>query len=174
MRNGGERKWVWGFLVDEACFWFGNFGFWGVSEEALPSTSIAAPVAPPPPTEERIEESSENDEQERASEEQVSRDPDDAEALRSLMEAKIKANKLDEVVQVLDRLIELEPEDLEWPLLKANIHSHNGELELTKSEFEAILEKDPLRVEAYHGLVMAASQSGEKLNGMVRRVEGRR
>ncbi|XP_024022819.1 protein SLOW GREEN 1, chloroplastic [Morus notabilis] len=140
----------------------------------LPSTSIAAPVAPPPPTEERIEESSENDEQERASEEQVSRDPDDAEALRSLMEAKIKANKLDEVVQVLDRLIELEPEDLEWPLLKANIHSHNGELELTKSEFEAILEKDPLRVEAYHGLVMAASQSGEKLNGMVRRVEGRR
>lgn len=34
MRYGGERKWVWGFLVDEACFWFGNFGFWRVSEEA--------------------------------------------------------------------------------------------------------------------------------------------
>lgn len=140
-------------------------------------SAIAA--SPPASTaEERVEESSSSstssenaDDQERLSEEQLSRDPDDVEALRSLMEAKIKANKLDEAVRVLDRLIEVEPEEYEWSLLKANIHSYSGELELARREFEAILEKDPLRVEAYHGLVMATSQSGENLKDVVKRVE---
>lgn len=141
---------------------------------------MSAIAAPPPAStaEERVEESSSSstssenaDDQERLSEELVSRDPDDVEALRSLMEAKIKANKLDEAVRVLDRLIEVEPEEYEWSLLKANIHSYSGELELGRREFEAILEKDPLRVEAYHGLVMATSQSGENLKDVVKRVE---
>ena len=110
--------------------------------------------------------------QERLIEEQLSRNPNDVEALRSLMEVRIKANKLQEAVQVLDRLIELEPDDNEWPVLRANIHSYMGELELAKYEFEEILKKDPLRVEAYHGLVMVASQSGEKnLKDMTKRVE---
>ncbi|XP_062117119.1 protein SLOW GREEN 1, chloroplastic-like [Humulus lupulus] len=131
----------------------------------------AAPIAAPSAVEESSEEAA-NDDQEKLIEEQLSRNPDDMEALRSLMEVRIKANKLQEAVQVLDRLIELEPDDNEWPVLKANIHSYMGELELAKYEFEEILKKDPLRVEAYHGLVMAASQSEDSnLEAMAKRVE---
>ena len=67
------------------------------------------------------------------------------------MEVRIKANKLQEAVQVLDRLIELEPDDNEWPVLRANIHSYMGELELAKYEFEDFLKKDPLRSFAIWG-----------------------
>ncbi|VVA33996.1 PREDICTED: SLOW GREEN 1 [Prunus dulcis] len=71
------------------------------------------------------------------------------------MEVRIKAHKLTEAIQVLDRLIELEPEEYEWQLLKANVHSYMGEFELATSEFKEILAKDPLLVEAYHGLLMS-------------------
>lgn len=137
-----------------------------------PNPAIAAPIAPATvePREETTEKSPAED-KERLVEEQLSRDPDDVEALRSLMELKIKAHKLNEAVQVLDRLIEIEPEDFEWRLLKANVHTYMGENELASSEFEEILSKDPLRVEAYHGLVMSAAQSEEKLKRVLKRVE---
>ncbi|XP_030493742.2 protein SLOW GREEN 1, chloroplastic [Cannabis sativa] len=131
----------------------------------------AVPIAAPSVVEESSKEAA-NDDQEKLIEEHLSSNPDDMEALRSLMEIRIKANKLQEAVQVLDRLIELEPDDNEWPVLKANIHSYMGELELAKYEFEDILKKDPLRVEAYHGLVMAASQSEDSnLDAVAKRVE---
>ncbi|KAM5560012.1 protein SLOW GREEN 1, chloroplastic [Rosa sericea] len=134
--------------------------------------AVAAPIAPA--TVEPGEETAGKlpyEDAERQIEEQLSRDPNDVEALRSLMEVKIKAHKLTEAVQVLDRLIEIEPEDYEWQLLKANVHTYLGENDLAASEFEDILAKDPLRVEAYHGLVMSASQSEEKLKLVLKRVE---
>ncbi|CAB4302318.1 unnamed protein product [Prunus armeniaca] len=72
------------------------------------------------------------------------------------MEVRIKAHKLMEAIQVLDHLIELELEDYEWQLLKDNVHSYMGEFELATSKFKEILAEVPLRVEAYHGLVMLA------------------
>lgn len=95
-------------------------------------------------------------------EEQLSQDPDDTEALKSLMELRIKARKFKEAIEVIDRLIEHEPQEFEWPLLKANIFSYIGEQELARKEFEEILEKDPLRVEAFHGLVMVSSEQSDE------------
>lgn len=83
------------------------------------------------------------------------------EELRSAMEAKIKANKLEEAVEIVNRLIELEPREWEWVVLRANLYSYLGEHEAAAAEFEEMLRRDPLRVEAYHGLVMAASESGD-------------
>uniref|UniRef100_A0A2N9HAH1 Uncharacterized protein n=1 Tax=Fagus sylvatica TaxID=28930 RepID=A0A2N9HAH1_FAGSY len=102
--------------------------------------SIAATTAPPPTVESTDTASS--------IEEQLSQDPDDTEALKSLMELRIKARKFKEAIEVIDRLIELEPQEFEWPLLKANIFSYIGEQELARKEFEEILEKDPLLEEA--------------------------
>lgn len=89
------------------------------------------------------------------------------------MEVRIKARKFREAILALDRLIELEPEEHEWPLLKANVHSYIGEQELARNEFEEILEKDPLRVEAYHGLVMVSSEKSDEnsLDDVSKRVE---
>lgn len=110
-------------------------------------------------------------EEERAIEEHLSQYGDDVETLRSLMEAKIKSRKLQEAIGILGRLIELEPEEREWPLLKANIYSYSGEFESAKRTFEEILDKDPLRVEAYHGLVMAASEAGDELKELLERIK---
>lgn len=102
-----------------------------------------------------------NEEREKKVEEFLASNPDDVEGLKSLMEAKIKNKKLGEAVEVLNRLIELEPDDGEWPLLRCHMYSYMGESEMAKSGFEEIIAKEPLRVEAFHGLVMAVSQ-GEK------------
>lgn len=86
------------------------------------------------------------------------------------MEVKIKSRNLPEAIDLIDRLIELEPEEKEWPILKANIFSHSGDSQSAKSAFEDIISKDPLRVEAYHGLAMAYSDSGDDLKPVEERI----
>ncbi|KFK36629.1 hypothetical protein AALP_AA4G149000 [Arabis alpina] len=138
-----------------------------VNLQIKPPPAIAAPVTVTP-TVESLDASFE--EEERSLEEFLVSNPKDVDSLRSLMEVKIKSRKLIEAVEVIDRLIELEPEEKEWPILKANIFSHSGDLESAKNGFEEILAKDPLRVEAYHGLVMVVSESGEELNVVEKRI----
>lgn len=120
------------------------------------------------------QESTESDvsieEKERKLDEFLTQSPSDLDALRSLMEVKIKLGKLPEAIEVINRMIELQPEETEWKMLKAQIHSFSGEQELAKTEFEEILKKDPFRVEAYHGLVMAYSDSGQELKGLEKRI----
>ncbi|XP_020212132.1 protein SLOW GREEN 1, chloroplastic [Cajanus cajan] len=129
---------------------------------------FAAPLSPPPPAESAAEV---DQEAERALEERLTTHPDDTDALHALMECKIRARKIEEAMAVLDRLIEVEPEEYEWPLLKANMHIYNDEHAQARNLFEEILKRDPLRVEAFHGLVMATSESNEPLRALLRRVE---
>ncbi|KAL0805410.1 hypothetical protein Bca101_097901 [Brassica carinata] len=136
----------------------------------LKPAAIAAPVAPPPSTESK-EQHVTLEEEERALEEHLATHPPDVDSLRSLMEVKIRSRKLTEAVEVVDRLIKLEPEEPEWPVLKANIFTYSGEIDSAKASFEDILAKDPLRVEAYHGLVMAYSDAGLDLNEVESRIE---
>lgn len=113
------------------------------------------------------------EERERAIEEHLVTHPDDVEALRNLMEIRIKNKKMLDAISIIDRLIELEPNETEWPLLKSHLYVNFGEIELAKVGFNEILKKDPFRVEAYHGLVMAASQddSIEELMEIEKKVE---
>ncbi|KAG4916270.1 hypothetical protein JHK87_053827 [Glycine soja] len=130
--------------------------------------AIAAPLTPPAA---ESDTAFPEEEAESLLEERLSTNPRDTDALHALMEVKIRARKMDEAFGVLDRLIELEPEELEWPLLKANMHIYNDDHASARELFEEILKKDPLRVEAFHGLVMATSQSNEPLKGLLKRVE---
>lgn len=144
-----------------------------------PLAARAEPAAPPPMAETLSSEEKEgdaifNEERERKLEEAVASRPDDVEALKSLMEAKIKNKKLPEAVEVINRLIELEPEDVEWALLRCHMYSYMGESEMAKSGFEEIIAKEPLRVEAFHGLVMAVSQGesdGKEMEEVTRRIQ---
>ncbi|KAG1339183.1 putative protein SLOW GREEN 1, chloroplastic [Cocos nucifera] len=91
------------------------------------------------------------------------------------MELKVRSQKLPEAIEIVDRLIALEPEERDLPLLKAHFQNYMGDAETAKQGFQEILERDPFCVEAYHGLVMAASQSEsshEELDGILKRVEG--
>ncbi|KAM1333712.1 hypothetical protein FF1_009593 [Malus domestica] len=152
--------------IAAAAFFFMRFNH----RTAMAATAVA-PSTVEPVEQESPADSVSYEEKERVLEEQLSQNPDDVEALRNLMEVRIKSNKLAEAIQVLERLIELEPEDFEWQLLKANVHSYMGEVDLANSEFEDILSKNPFKVEAFHGLVMSASQSPEKLKSVMKRVE---
>ncbi|XP_019160468.1 PREDICTED: protein SLOW GREEN 1, chloroplastic-like [Ipomoea nil] len=100
-----------------------------------------------------------DEDKERVLEENLLLNPNDVGALRCLMEMKIQSRKIAEVIGIIDRLMEIDPSDMEWPLLKSHLYAYSGEVEMAKNGFNEILAKDPFRVEAYHGLVMAASES---------------
>uniref|UniRef100_A0A6N2LEP6 dual-specificity kinase n=2 Tax=Salix viminalis TaxID=40686 RepID=A0A6N2LEP6_SALVM len=136
--------------------------------------AIASPLTASSTVDPTTESSKENvsfEELERALQDHLSQNPNDIESLRSLMEVRIKSKKLLEAIEVVDRLIELEPNEDEWPLLKSQIYTYSGDFESAKEGFEAVLQKDPLCVEAYHGLVMANSESGGSLEVVLKRIE---
>ncbi|CAK9182675.1 unnamed protein product, partial [Ilex paraguariensis] len=72
---------------------------------------------------------------------QILKPPNDVEVLRSLMEIQIKNQKVHEAISIIERLIELEPSDIEWPLLRAHMHCYGGETELAESRFNEIMIK---------------------------------
>lgn len=129
----------------------------------------AAPISQSEPLPESLTDS----EKVRALEDHLASDPDDIKALRSLLELKVKANLLPDAIAIIDRLIALEPDDKDLPLLKAHLHSHAGDPEAAKQLFEDLLSKNPFLVEAYHGLVMVAYEyeSGAELEAVLKRVE---
>ncbi|XP_071720550.1 protein SLOW GREEN 1, chloroplastic [Rutidosis leptorrhynchoides] len=135
---------------------------------AVPISSPARPAA----VESTADSNSEQLIEEKNLEEHLCSHPDDIRVLKTLMELKIKNGKVHEAIGILNQLINLEPEDSEWQLLKYHLHSYGGDHDSAKLGFEEILAKDPLRVEAYHGLVMAASakESVEELKNVEKRI----
>ncbi|KAL8204889.1 hypothetical protein R6Q57_010512 [Mikania cordata] len=137
-----------------------------------PTVAVPIPSPPPSATVESAESDSELQSEEKTLEEHLSSHPEDIMALKTLMEVKIKIGKVHEAIGILNQLIDLEPEDSEWQLLKYHLHSFSGDHESAKLGFQEIIAKDPLRVEAYHGLVMAASakESPTELNSVENQV----
>uniref|UniRef100_M1ARL0 Chloroplast lumen common family protein n=1 Tax=Solanum tuberosum TaxID=4113 RepID=M1ARL0_SOLTU len=135
--------------------------------------AFAVSLSSPHTTEANVKDSASDEENEKALESFLLSNPNDVDALRNLMEIQIKNRKLVDAISTIDKLIELEPNETEWPLLKSHLYVYNGELELAKIGFSEILKKDPFRVEAYHGLVMVASQedSVEELKEIKKKVE---
>ncbi|KAH1258540.1 protein SLOW GREEN 1, chloroplastic [Glycine soja] len=154
-------------LLETTCIVIAAAAFFFMRFHHTPAV-IAAPLTSPAA---ETDTAFTQEEAERLLEERLSTNPRDTEALHALMEVKIKARKMDEAFEVLNRLIELEPEEQEWPLLKANMHIYNDDHASARKLFEEILKKDPLRVEAFHGLVMATAQSNEPLKSLLKRVE---
>lgn len=129
--------------------------------------AAATPISPPPPP--SSTESIETD-QESSLEKHLATNPNDSEALQSLMKIKLQSKNLDQALEILNRLISLDPEEQEWRILKAQVQTYGGDFDSATKGFEEILAKDPLRVEAYHGLVMAYSDSESKLSELEGRI----
>lgn len=86
------------------------------------------------------------------------------------MKIKLQSKNLDQSLEILNRLISLDPEEQEWRILKAQVQTYGGDFDSATRGFEEILSRDPLRVEAYHGLVMAYSDSESKLSELEGRI----
>lgn len=90
--------------------------------------------------------------------EETEKAPENVEILRNLLENRVKNRELDDALSIINKLIELEPDEIEWRFLKSHLYVHNGEIELAKLGFRDVILKDPYYVEAYRGLVVAASE----------------
>ncbi|KAH7656882.1 TPR-like protein [Dioscorea alata] len=136
-----------------------------VQSEPQPQTQ------PQPQPEFTLREALADEDKEQALENHLASYPDDVKSLRALMEIKVRLRKLPDAVAVADRLILLEPDDADLPLLRSHFLFYNGDVEVAKEGFEGVLSTDPFVVEAYHGLVMAASKNEDELDGILNRVE---
>ena len=96
---------------------------------------------------------------------------DDVVELESFLRTKIRASEIDKALLVLDRLIELEPEELEYPFVKAHLQLLNGEPELASKGFEELLQRDPFHLETYRCLLMLISETSAPTVELLKKIE---
>ncbi|KAL7605181.1 hypothetical protein Lser_V15G19355 [Lactuca serriola] len=87
--------------------------------------------------------------------------PKSVEALKSVFHAKMKRGKTKEAIKYVERLISIEPKEVEWRLLQALCHEMIGEYSKAKSYFKTILKERPLLLRALHGLAMVMHKNHE-------------
>ncbi|KAI3946270.1 hypothetical protein MKW92_035723 [Papaver armeniacum] len=96
----------------------------------------------------------------------------DAEALKSLLEVKIRLGKIAEAVSICDRLILLEPTELEWVLKKSHFLARKKDYKPAELGFEEVISKDPLNTDAYFGLISCINDSGSgEYGNVLKRIE---
>ncbi|EOA21088.1 hypothetical protein CARUB_v10001425mg [Capsella rubella] len=149
---------------------------------ATKPATAATLVSPPPPSTtadlasdkssgtDQISSSQKEEKDEAALEKHLAENPNDVKALQSLMKIKFQTKNLEHALEILNRLIEIEPEEQEWRIFKAQVQTYGGDFDSATKGFEEVLSKDPFRVEAYHGLVMAYSESESKLSEVESRI----
>ncbi|XP_059431707.1 uncharacterized protein LOC132165240 isoform X3 [Corylus avellana] len=89
--------------------------------------------------------------EEKMYEELLEKDPRNVEALKVVLYGKMRRGKTKEAVKYVERLIDQEPDEVEWRLLMALCYETMGQLSKAKRLFEEILEKRPLLLRALHG-----------------------
>lgn len=88
-------------------------------------------------------------------------DPKNIEALKSVFQGKMKRGKTKEAIQYVERLISIEPKEVEWRLLQALCYEMIGDYSKAKSLFKNILKERPLLLRALHGLAMVMHKNLE-------------
>lgn len=91
----------------------------------------------------------------------LERNPNDVDTLKILLYRDMKKGNTDEVVKYLNRLIEVEPNEVEWRLLQALSFELMGDLEEAKRLFREILKGRHLFIPALHGLALAMHKNHE-------------
>ncbi|KAK9134397.1 hypothetical protein Syun_013727 [Stephania yunnanensis] len=87
--------------------------------------------------------------------------PRDIEALKVVFYGKMREGKVGEGVKYVERLIEVQPEEVEWRLLRALSYEMMGDLSKAKRLFREILGERPLLVRALHGLALVMHKNKE-------------
>lgn len=91
----------------------------------------------------------------------LERSPDDVEALKAVLYGKMRKGRTAEAVKYVERLIAIEPEEVEWRLLQALSFELMGKLGKAKRLFREILKERPLLLRALHGLALAMHKNRE-------------
>lgn len=80
----------------------------------------------------------------------LEKNPRDVEALKVVLYRKLRSGKTKEAVKYVERMIEIEPDEVEWRLLQALSYEMLGHLSNAKRLFKDILEDKPLLLRALH------------------------
>ncbi|XP_059307991.1 protein SLOW GREEN 1, chloroplastic [Lycium ferocissimum] len=87
--------------------------------------------------------------------------PRDVEALKTIVNVKMRKGKTKEGLKYVEKLIEVQPREMEWRLLQALCYEMMGELSKAKRLFKEILKQRPLLLRALHGLAMVMHKNFE-------------
>lgn len=72
------------------------------------------------------------------------------EALKRVVNVKMRRGKTKEAVEYVEKLIEVQPNEMEWRLLQALCYEMVGNLSKAKGLFKNILKQKPLLLRALH------------------------
>ena len=97
-----------------------------------------------------MEETLETREDEDLTERLVETNPNDVESLKMAFYEKMKKGKTKEAINYVEKLINEEPDEVEWRLLRALCYELMGRLSKAKQLFREILEERPLQLRALH------------------------
>ncbi|KAL6583182.1 hypothetical protein OROMI_005260 [Orobanche minor] len=87
--------------------------------------------------------------------------PKNIDALKMAVNVKMKKGKTGEAVEYVEKLIELQGNEMEWRLLQALCYEMLGDFIKAKSLFKNILKQKPLLLRALHGLAMVMHKNKE-------------
>lgn len=87
--------------------------------------------------------------------------PADLKALQALLFLRLRKGEVKAAGVVLEKLIEFEPDNLEWKYIRAQADEFAGDLVQARRGFEEILEIRPLSARAWQGLAVIMHTTGE-------------
>lgn len=91
----------------------------------------------------------------------LEQNPRDVEALKMVVNVKMKKGRTKEAVEYVERLIKVQPNEMEWRLLQALCYERMGQFSMAKRLFKDILKQRPLLLRALHGLAMVMHKNHE-------------
>ncbi|KAL3626851.1 hypothetical protein CASFOL_029256 [Castilleja foliolosa] len=91
----------------------------------------------------------------------LQQNPKNIDALKMVVNVKMKKGKTSEAVEYVEKLMELQHNEMEWRLLQALCYEMMGDLNKAKSLFKSILKQKPLLLRALHGLAMVMHKNKE-------------
>ncbi|XP_011025582.1 PREDICTED: uncharacterized protein LOC105126414 isoform X2 [Populus euphratica] len=130
-----------------AFIFIGSFGLNTRQSLALPAQTSGGSVNLEGKRDAQMEKSEEEEMYEKVWE----KEPRNVEALKVVLHGKMRRGQTKEAVKYVERLIEIEPEEVEWRLLEALCYEMLGQLNKAKRLFNEILEERPLLLRALHG-----------------------
>ncbi|CAN1143862.1 protein SLOW GREEN 1, chloroplastic, partial [Linum perenne] len=133
-------------------FFVGAFVFVGSLGVSSPRLSLAVPAQTADASEIESEEMYEK---------LLETEPRNVNALKTVVYGKMRRGRNGEAVQYVKRLIDIEPDEVEWRLLEALCFEMMGQLSKAKRLFKEILKERPLLIRALHGLAMVMHKNHE-------------
>lgn len=124
--------------------------------------SVRPAIACPPRTTVVMEEARESQKGDEATFEKIlEQDPENVDVLKAIVNGKMREGKMKEAVEYVERLIDIQPEEVEWRLLRALCYEIMGQLSKAEKLFKEILRNRPLLLKALHGLAMVMHKKSE-------------